>query len=189
MALRRPTANLVESACKEFERDNYVVEKALDYLFKQIPKNVELHHVLLKVVTLNSLYSTQILAVRDVASHIHQHGAEVDAALTAGSSEIVDKIAKVTLAATGRVRNNYSFATKYCSWHRPDLFPIRDSRVDRYLWRMQKQDNFAGCLRRNSDLWEYATFREVMANFRDFYGLAAFPYKQIDKFLWAEEIN
>ena len=37
--------------------------------------------------------------------------------LATGSPEIVDKIARVTLSINGKVRNNYSFATKYCSWH------------------------------------------------------------------------
>jgi hypothetical protein len=188
MNLRKPTPDLVEAACKEFDHYNDLAERTLDLLFKQFPNNVELPHVLLKVVTLNGLYSTQIFAMQDVAHHIQECGAEVDSAFTAGSAEIVDKIARVTIKATGKVRNNYSFATKYCSWHNPDVFPIWDARVDRYLWRLQKQEHFAGCLKRNSDLWEYPTFREAIANFRSFYGLAAFPYKQLDKYLTSQPL-
>jgi len=55
-----PTQELVKTACEEFDRDNLLIEQALTELFNQYPANAVLHHVLLKVVALNTLYSTQI---------------------------------------------------------------------------------------------------------------------------------
>ena len=185
-APRTPTAELVQAACEEFDQENLIVEQALKELFSQYPGNSYHPHVLLKVVALNRLYSTQIFAVHDVARHIHQQAQNVDSALAIGSPEIVDKIAKVTISTTGKERTSYSFATKYCSWHNPVSYPIWDSRVDRYL-RSLKQTPFARFLSANPDLWDYyQEFVGIMTAFRDFYDLRSFTFKEIDKFLWSQ---
>jgi hypothetical protein len=186
--LRRPTAELVNAACEKFDRDNFVIEAALNELFNQYHGNGILPHVLLKVVSLNRLYSTQILAVMDVASHIHENAKEIDCGLSAGSPLVVETIGRVTIGITGKQRYNFSFATKYCSWHNPAAYPIWDSRVDKYLYHLQRQDNFAPFFRTNSDLWDYPKFVEVMIAFREFYGLESFAFKETDKFLWSERI-
>ena len=41
--------------------------------------------------------------------------------LKAGNPEIVDRIAKVQLSH--KIRNNFSFASKYCHWHNPHGVP------------------------------------------------------------------
>jgi hypothetical protein len=179
-AVTTPTDELVKAACEEFDQDNSVVEQALSDLFTEYPCNDHLSHVLLKVVALNRLYSTQIFAVLDLAQHIR--ALEIDRDLALGSPEIVDRIARITI--NGKERNNYSFATKYCSWHNQPSYPIWDSRVDTYLWRLQKQKRFTAVVNSNSDLWHYPTFREAMIAFRDVYRLASFSFKEIDKFLW-----
>ena len=139
--LQTPTADTVRTACERFDRENELIEQTLSELFQQYPRNDDLRHVLLKVVAVNALYHTCIYALDTVARHIYAHGAEIDAALAAGSHEIVDKIAKVRVQ--GKVHNFFSFATKYCSWHQPEKYPIYDSRVDSYLWNLQQQSAFA----------------------------------------------
>ena len=47
--LRRPSAELVQAAIDKFDRDNSVIEEALNELFGQYPGNANLPHVLLKV--------------------------------------------------------------------------------------------------------------------------------------------
>jgi hypothetical protein len=182
-----PTEGLVRSACEQFDKDNAVVEQALKDLFNQYHRNDNEPHVLLKVVALNRLYSTNILAVYDVARHIWQQ--DIDSALASGASEIVDKIAHVTITATGKNRTNYSFATKYCSWHNQNSYPIWDSRVDRYLRSMRRTPQnppFAKFLNAHGDLWNcYPEFVALMSAFRDSYGLGSFNFKEIDKFIWA----
>jgi len=175
-----PTEENVRRACKQFDDDNRIVEEALKDLFTQYPRNKDHPHVLLKVVALNRLYSTGILAVHDVARHIHERAQEIDSGLAVGSPEIVDKITAVPITATGEVRHFWSFATKYCSWHNPKAYPIWDSRVERYLRSLN------GTAFTHPDRWNhYREFRDLMALFREHYRLAAFTFKEIDEFLWS----
>jgi hypothetical protein len=120
-----PTEELVRAACSEYDGD--MAERALKELFAQYPRNNDCAHVLLKVVALNRLYSAGILSVYDVADHICVQ--EMDAALSDGEPEVVDRIAKVTISSSGKQRGFWSFATKYCSWHNQASYPIWDSRV------------------------------------------------------------
>jgi hypothetical protein len=179
-----PTQDLVRSACKEFDEGNAIVEAALRELFQQYPHNDNEPQILFKVVILNRLYSTNIFAVHDMAHHIWMQGKDIDSALAEGDPEIVDKIAPVTITATLKGRNNYSFASKYCSWHNDVAYPIWDSRVDRYLRSLRRTD-FAKFLPAGGELWNrYPEFVTLMTAFRNFYDLRSFSFKDIDKFLW-----
>lgn len=184
-ALTAPTADLVRSACAEFDRENEVTEKALTDLFAAYPANVDPSRVLLKVVALNSLYSTRILAVLKLAHHIADQGPALDAALSAGSPNAVDAIARVSNG--DRDFTFYSFATKYCNWHQPNLYPIYDSRVDKYLWFLKKEGLFQSqAFSQHEDLYSYPQFCLAMTAFREQFGLGSFTFKQIDKFLWSQ---
>ncbi len=185
-AVQPPTESLVHKSAEKFDQENSIVERALQELFRMFPTNDDVSHVLLKVVALNRLYSTQILAVLDVAIHIQQNSAYIDAALASGSPEVVDKISQVTIQ--GKTHNFFSFATKYCNWHKPESYPIYDSRVDWYLWNLQNQSPFTSFFLRNS-FENYSEFRDVMIAFRQKYGLEHFTFKDIDKFLWTYGIK
>src|SRR6185437_7151119 len=149
-----PNAELVSKACDEFDRENDVTEKALAELFAAYPANDNPSHVLLKVVALNSLYTTRILAVLKLASHIAAQGAALDAALSSGSTDAVDVIARVSNG--DKDFTFYSFASKYCNWHRPNLYPIYDSRIDKCLWALKKQGIFQSeAFSHHQDLYAY----------------------------------
>jgi hypothetical protein len=60
--LPRPTPYLVASYVETFNQKQAVVERALKKLFTLFLENIELEHVLIKVVALNDLYRTGILA-------------------------------------------------------------------------------------------------------------------------------
>lgn len=184
-ALIAPTVELVRAACEQFNRENGVTEKALADLFGAYPSNEDASHVLLKVAALNSLYATRILAVLKLAEHIVGLGAKLDAALVAGSPNAVEQIARIGIGE--KDFTFYSFASKYCNWHRPELYPIYDSRVDKYLWLLKKQGELdSGKLVHRQDLWNYSKFRDIMAVLRDQFGLGSFSFKQIDAFLWSQ---
>lgn len=184
-ALTAPTAELVKNACDEFNRENDVTEKALAELFAAYPANDNPSRVLLKVVALNSLYTTRILAVLKLASHIAGQGAALDAALAAGSPAAVDAVASVSSGDTDFTF--YSFASKYCNWHQPNLYPIYDSRVEKYLWALKKDGLFqTEAFSQRQDLYKYPQFCLVMTAFREQFGLGSFTFKQIDKFLWSQ---
>ena len=181
-ALQIPTVELVKAACEKFDRENELSELALAELFRQYPHNGELTHILLKVVAVNSLYRTNIFALEAVARHIRSNVPDIDALVASGSPEVVNTIARISIG--GKKFNFFSFATKYCSWHNPEAYPIYDSRVDDYLWTLQKQSHFAGFL--HADLWDYPKFLNIVTSFREFYGLGSFTFKDLDKFLYLQ---
>jgi hypothetical protein len=130
-----PTAALVSESVTRFNRsERYgLADRILTNVFKQYASNDNLEHVLAKVVLLNSLYATNVYAIIEMAKHVHALG--IDADLKAGDASVVEQIAALTIR--GKTRRHYSFATKYCSWHYPETFPIFDNIVERLLWRYQ----------------------------------------------------
>jgi hypothetical protein len=178
--LPEPTIDFVQSKITQFNHDNEDLESDLTTLIACFPKNVDMSHVLIKVAAINLLYSTQIRAVRKVAEVIFRSG--IDPNLESGSDEAVTAIAKVEF--NGETRYNYSFATKYCSWHKPELFPIYDSRVDFCLRSYQAKDRFAKTRFTQNDLWDYGKFRRIIEAFLTHYHLESLSFKEVDKFLY-----
>jgi hypothetical protein len=189
--LAMPTVENVSKACAFFGADKNCPDRALIELFTKYPKNDDFDHVLLKVVTLNTLYSLMIRAygdhptVYDVARHIV--GQKIDSDLDLCLPELVHRISIIEKGK--KTFYHYSFATKYCSFHRPESYPIWDSRVDEYLGQLRNQgihmqDGFRQFKRK--DLWNYPKFKKIVAEFRDHFGLQSFTFKQIDAFLFLE---
>jgi len=178
MELDRPTIELIEVYGSQWEHNGRAEEEAIKALFKIFPDNKEYTGVLLKSMVINTLYSTQIRAIVIVARHILR--LNIDTELKRGDPQVVDQIAKVTIK--GKVRRNYAFATKYCSFHNPFEYPIYDSFVDRVLRAYQRQDGFSS--KPLGDLKEYRQFKEVLKAFVTFYELGNLNSKELDKFLW-----
>ena len=175
-----PTAELVNQYVQKFDAGGAgATDRALAELLRTFPANTQFEHILIKVVTVNSLYATGILAVGAVTAHILSHN--IDMRLDGGAPELVENIARVEVKE-GVFRRNYSFASKYCSWHNPAAYPIFDSFVERLIWQYQVQDNFSNFKR--GSLWSYPTFKNAVEAFRTHYRLTDFSFKQLDKFLW-----
>jgi len=177
--LKRPTPELVSTYQLKQDFGFTTTENALVELFEVFPKNQTLEHILLKVAALNSLYNTNIYATYTVAEHIHR--LNIDPKLAAHSLDLVNEIAVVIIS--GKTRRNYSFASKYCSWHLPEIYPIYDNIVEYMIWNYQKSDQFMR-FRRN-ELQDYVRYREIIGVFRNFYSLEQYSFKEIDKFLWS----
>ena len=177
-----PTTELVlaEAASFDSDRDVALVEASLGSLFRQYPCNTRPEDVLPKVATLNALYSTNIYALSNLTRLIV--AADIDPLLDAGSCRAVEAIS--VLEAGGKSRRIYSFATKYCSWHQPDLYPIFDSAVERALAHYKRKDSFASFT--YDDLRNYERFVAVLEVFRSHYGLRSVSFKALDKFLWKQ---
>lgn len=175
-----PSPELISTYITKFEQDPATAasDQAVSKAFHAFPHNDRIEEVLLKVAVLNSLYSTNIFALTKVATHIYQ--LQIDNALAQHSLAIIEAIACIEL--NGKRRRNYSFATKYCHWHRPDVYPIYDSYVERLLWAYQQQDGFASF--RREELQEYMHYKMIHDQFKQYYGLTAFTTKQVDQFLW-----
>ncbi len=162
------------------ELENYnLQENALNKLFRQLcPNNKDMSDILLKVSVLNDFYSTNIFSVFPVAKHIQQ--LNIDCRLEKKDMSLVDDIKKVEIS--GKIKNFYSFATKYCSHHKPVDFPIYDSYVEIVLRYFKKKDKFSDF--ENIDLKNYPKFKKILLDFQSFYHLDKFNLKQIDQYLW-----
>ena len=176
-----PSIDEVELYLKQWDRlENYhLQEDALDKLFLELcPENKEMSDVLLKVATLNDFYSTNIFSVYPVAKHIL--ALHIDERLKKGDVTLVRDIQKVTINDVEK--NFYSFATKYCSHHNPLEFPIYDSYVEKVLKYFRDRDGFSKF--KNDELKNYPCFKEVLVDFRKFYGLNQYNLKLIDRYIW-----
>ncbi len=157
--------------------DYHLQEDALDKLFFELcPENTNISDVLLKVATLNDFYSTNIFKVYPLAKHIV--ALDIDDRLKAGDVNLIGDIQKVN----GINIKFYSFATKYCSHHKPLDYPIYDSYVYKVLRYYCKRDGFTTFA--DSELKDYERFKNILMEFRSFYGLEEYNLKEIDKYIW-----
>ncbi len=165
------------------DQGNESTDAALRRLFDTMPNNVDAGEVSVKVSALNGLYATSIYGVVQMARHIVS--LNIDDPLSSGRADpdLVERIAR--LEQKGKVRRNYSFATKYCSFHRPDVYPIYDSLVVEILNGLLKQgeafDTFEPGETWNGD---YGVYCRSVAGFRRHFGLDEFSIRDIDKYLW-----
>lgn len=178
IVLPEPSLELAESMISEFDRGNQALEEGLAQLIARFPRNEDLGHVLVKVAAINTLYGTQIRGVFNVAKLIESRG--IDPLLEMGSVEAVKAIERVTYGE--KSRSIYSFATKYCNWHRQKKYPIYDSRVSFCLLIYKRQYKFHDF--DYDTLRQYEKFLEVVDAFRKQFRLESLSYKQFDKFLY-----
>ena len=188
----KPSADDIRLAVAEFEFEfdskNQILEEALQELFGKYPDNTQPAQVLLKVTALNTLYSTQIPlyhesipTIFDVVTHVIT--LNIDSDLKRGDDGLVYRLAKTDVPPK-KLRFNYSFATKYCSWHNPNAYPIFDRNVYAYLCYLVSH----GCLERfaQNDMWKYPTFKRTIDGFKERNRLGEFTFKDIDKFLYLQ---
>jgi hypothetical protein len=179
MTLPTPTIDLVQEECAEFDKEPFteLAEEALAQLLTQFRRNTKVSHVLLKVIALDRLYSTRIQYVDLVPLAHHITDLNIDEAIEQGSPNAVDLIWNCA-----EIRKYYSFATKFCSWHNPDSYPMHDHYVDECLWAYKNQYPFYAFHR--EDMYDYEKFRPIVSAFREHYKLTSCSFKELDKFLW-----
>ena len=178
----RPSVGEIKKYLKRWNSlENYTLqEKSLKKLFsKTYPHNVKIEDVLIKVCSLNDFYSTHILSPFTIAQHIVS--LKIDKSLLKEDLILVNKIAEVKMN-DGITRNFYSFATKYCSHHKPKTYPIYDYYVEKILMHFKRKDSFSDFIK--DDIRQYPRYRDIIIEFRNFYGLEEYSLKQIDKYLW-----
>jgi len=178
----KPCKGEVEHYLKEWTAlKKYVLqESALNKLFNVIvPKNEFIDDILIKVSTLNAFYSTNIKSPVTVAEHILE--LDIDKRLESYDDTLVKEIANVTYE-NGKIIKHYSFASKYCSHHKPEDYPIYDSGVDSVLKHFRDTDCFSEFP--DNNLKEYASFKKIIYEFKEFYELENYTIKEIDRYLW-----
>lgn len=163
--------------------ENYVnQEHALDRLFFDLcPKNNTIEDILLKCSTLNDFYSTNIFDIHAVAKHILS--LDIDQRLENGDLSLVEDIANVNIGNPPKKHFFYSFATKYCSHHKPLKYSICDYYVEKVLLHFKKENKQLNCFKA-ADLKDYSTFIGIIHKFQECYNLTSYNLKQIDQYLW-----
>ena len=151
------------------------------------PYNSCFEQVLLKCTVLNDFYFTNIIDTFTVAKHIIEVR-DIDKRLKDGDLCLIDEISDVSFKDV--TRRFYSFATKYCHFHQPDLYPIYDKNVDMALWYFSKKGYISLAFKRD-ELKDYRTFKEIVDNFREAYKLNNLNYVKLDNYLWGfcKELN
>ena len=142
MEIIEPTVIEIKKYLNKWDKlENYVLqESSLQKLFnKTYPLNNDMDDVLIKVCSLNDFYSTNIFSPFTIAKHIVE--LDIDDRLRKGDLELVNEIAIVKVNGNKKI-NFYSFATKYCSHHKPIVYPIYDSHVEKLLMYFKKTDKF-----------------------------------------------
>ena len=176
-----PSSEVISDYFKKWEKlENYrLQETSLGLLFHSLcPENENIEHVLLKVSALNDFYSTHIFDTYSVAKHIVSKA--IDSRLDAIDYSLVNDIAVVSIR--GKTKNLYSFASKYCSHHKPEHYPVFDSFVEKMLLHYKKADHFEEFGR--LELKNYESFIEIIEAFQSFYRLENCSLREIDIFLW-----
>ncbi|GHV69323.1 hypothetical protein FACS1894199_17810 [Bacteroidia bacterium] len=182
--LPRPSENQVEHYLKQWDtQDNLVLsESSLTKLFHETyPKNVDKGDVLIKVCALKDIYGIFILSPLSVAQHIVKLN-NIDTRLLQGDTTLVNELALIEIGGTKK--NFYSFASKYCSRHNPQAYPIFDSFVKKVLMYFQKEDNFYTRTFKQEELKVYIKFIDILQHFKQYYKLDKYDFKQLDKYLW-----
>ena len=130
---------------------------------------------------LNAFYSTGILDVATVARHIvKQH---VDTDIQNGNVAVIDKIARVK--HNGKCWNHFSFATKYCSFHQPQKFPIFDSFIAECFSQLSKNNYFQKKFPKNTIRNSYFEFKFFYDEFMTKQPALPQDYKEVDRYLWS----
>ena len=177
----RPSERIVKSFIRKYHKLGESKEKAspLKLLFTQwCPQNDNLNYVLLKAKVLNNNLGTRISDIQAVAKRIHE--LKIDEDLNSGKGELVNEIALSEIG--GKTINNYSFATKYYSFHKPRIYPIYDQFAGKMLWHFRNVDQFAEFERK--ELKTYKRFSKIVKEFRRFYKLTEFSLREIDHYFW-----
>lgn len=177
-------AEILERCAHEFDINKEVMlgYRTVRQTFDRFPKNVEESDVLLKVVVLNGLYNTYLLDKVKMANHIHKLATEknLDILLESGKIEAVDKIRLGHGIGSGKKRDLYSFATKYCHFANQKCFPMYDKHVETAIKKLRKDKYIQ--FRETDDVRNSQKFREIIDQIIQKCSLK--DYTTADRALW-----
>ena len=109
-------------------------------------------------------------------------GRKLDSLISRGDPVAVDLMKMVKFEKRAKAINFFSFASKYCHFHKPDRYPIYDQYVDAALRKLRRDKKLSfgtDALNREA----YAPFKSVIDSFIGRYA-AGCSYDAVDKFLW-----
>jgi hypothetical protein len=161
-------------------------DEAVRKVFQTFPQNTDLSDILVKVAVLNTFYKTGIFDVIKISQHILRIN-NIDERIKQGDLSLVDEIKSGhgIQYRNGNEIEFLSFATKYCHWHRPDIYPIYDQFSAKTLYELQKNFKFFNGRITQKDLKDYKKYKEVLDCCINFFEFGDdWRYKMIDQALW-----
>lgn len=176
-----PSSDEVNKYLKESKnsKNNTQNDSALEKVFiNLLPNNTDINDVLIKVSLLNDFYSTNIFNTNAVSNHILS--LNIDDRLKRHDLSLIKDIGNIKIGE--KTIYFYSFATKYCSHHQRDTYPIYDSYLRKALTYFNKEYKFSEF--KSNDLKDYVFFCKVLNDFTSFFKLDKCSKREIDTYLW-----
>lgn len=177
--MKRLTENNINSALKI--RDGMIswneIDKLLRREFIKKEENKKLHDIGYKIELVNKLYNCSLrMDKRVVAEELKN--LELDSLFAdkgLSPEEIVEKMGRI-IPATYKRSIGPVFASKYCHFHFPEIFPIYDkfARIALSDLLDKKKGEYNG---------KYALFKRDLDDFMEKLNWKT-SYKEIDKYLW-----
>lgn len=193
------TPELVGEYIRQFEAEQGVREKALHTICEQYRDATEEHIILTKVILINQIYSTRLnnnlpvvnseeLGKKPITIDVYT----LSQKLASISSTLIELFRNDSapweavklindLLPSEEYRRVTSFASKYCSWHNPDKYPVYDTIAKEFLYRYLRNCNQGV---RQSNLEDYKSFCECYAFLKGTEFVKGLTTKQIDQFIW-----
>jgi hypothetical protein len=182
--MEEPNIKFINKYKEEFDKNNKHSENLINCLISNYPENNKVEIVLLKVITINSLYSTNIYNGIKIAEHI-KNISNFDNRIQEGDENLINDIAMGHGIKTKKKSKEYyfySFATKYCSIHNNNCYPIYDNILSRLLKKYKEEkivEDF-----NNSNLIIFSEYKKILTKLKNKYNLDNFSFRDIDKALW-----
>lgn len=159
-------------------------EQALHGLFSVRQANfLSQDDLMIKCATLNDFYSTNIFKIYHVVRH-YLTVRDLEKRISSGDLSLVEDLRKVSVPGQNdntKYWDYYSFATKFCSHHNPEAFPIYDKYAVRMLCAFGRHAKLGFTLNKMDNYQEYDS---AIKKFRQHYGLLKYTLKEIDRYLW-----
>lgn len=172
--------------------DYIVQENAIMKIVAACP-GFSLEEILAKSSIINDFYSTSIIDILSAAKNLHSvvNNIGLVGPGNVANCNAVMKIAEVHHGI--KVWKHISFASKFASFCRPDLFPIYDSLVADIFCRLRRKGFFIINTKFSSDSLkkDYQKYKKVYDEFMALSGMnrlvngtSTLTYKDVDNYLW-----
>ena len=162
------------------QKDIKLQEDLLTKVFQKntiTKENKNLDIILMKVTMLNSFYSTMIKNKDLVAVARYIECLGIDERLAQyGDKPNIELVYELAYGIRDYVikkdiNNIYSFASKYCAWHEPNLYPIVDSYTKGMLYQINGElDLWSKIVRKNSE-WCTRVTHKALNHYDVYYDL------------------
>jgi hypothetical protein len=153
----------------------HTADKALSRLRETLP-GFGPTESLLKVVVVNALYRTNVLALARAAKHVESVLGSIDLAISGPS--LVELLAEIPTTPHGRRRRFISFASKFAHFFcDPERYPIYDS------YALSMVMLHLGSAAESDPARPYQAFIANLNELKRQYGLMA-TFRELDRYLW-----